>query len=447
MAKDIRKNDITRKTLRHYIDLEFYANGVDADLQALLDEVTTDCEEVIESQKSYSTKDGYSLAYRAIKEKIESFGAALDERLEKEAGTVKENEEKFLKGLYGAALAVTAVPLSKVLFAPVDGKDTAKTFAERAKKNLIRTYDTALRSGYIFAKPSNDIISQARAALPQIKRGIQAGIQTAVPAAAKTTDSIIFAANALEVVWCITLDGNVCLECASLSGQHFKSMSDAPSLPRHNRCRCVLLPAAMISEPLPSYQEFIESLPEDEQKQVLGKNRYELYKNGQVSLKQFLNNGKILRLDELNLPETLSLKNTGVRSEIVDILLQNDVIKNEKIAAEYYSKVRAGGNSDMIARIAENTGKTYSNVEQIVNHIFKEPHRFANGTVKRFDPDADIVLALERLRTDEHTDKDILLLNHELTELTYMKNKKYNIYETAHELANLKFDWEKNYKK
>lgn len=334
MAKDSKKNDITKKTLKHYIDLEFYANGVDADLQALLDEVTTDCEEVIESQESYSTKDGYSVAYRAIKEKIESFGDALEERLEKEAGAVKENEEKFLKGLYGAALAVAAVPLSKVLFAPADGRDTVKTFAERAKKNLLRTYDTALRSGYIFAKPSKDISSQAKAALPQIKRGIQAGIQTAIPAAAKTTDSIIFAANALEVVWCTTLDGNVCLECASLSGQHFKSMSDAPSLPRHNRCRCVLLPAAMVSEPLPSYQEFIESLSEDEQRQVLGKNRYELYKSGQVSLKQFLNNGKVLRIDELKKSvENPSLKNskklyTATKEELKQFL-ENSIKTNE----------------------------------------------------------------------------------------------------------------------
>lgn len=307
MAKDIKKNDIAKKTLKHYIDLEFYANGVDADLQALLDEVTTDCEEVIESQKSYSTKDGYSVAYRAIKEKIDSFGNALEERLEKEAETVKNNEEKFLKWLYGAALAVAAVPLSKVLFAPVDGRDTIKAFAERTKKNLLQSYDAALRSGYIFAKPSKEISSQAKAALPQIKRGIQAGIQTAVPAAAKTTDSIIFAADALEVVWCTTLDGNVCLECASLSGQHFKSMSDAPSLPRHNCCRCVLLPAAMVSEPLPAYEEFIDSLSTEDQIHVLGKNRYGLYKQG-ISLQRFVNNGQTVPLKDLDINSPVEIR-------------------------------------------------------------------------------------------------------------------------------------------
>ncbi|MBD5442609.1 MAG: hypothetical protein HDR34_04275 [Treponema sp.] len=50
--------------------------------------------------------------------------------------------------------------------------------------------------------------------------------------------------------------------------------------------------------------------------------------------------------------------------------------------------------------------------------------------------------ALERLKTGEHTDQDILWFNHEFTELTYMKNKKYTIYNVAHEMGNKKFNWQ-----
>ena len=46
------------------------------------------------------------------------------------------------------------------------------------------------------------------------------------------------------------------------------------------------------------------------------------------------------------------------------------------------------------------------------------------------------------IQSNEHTNQDITLLNHELLELTYMKNKKYNIYEVAHEMANKKYNWE-----
>lgn len=62
--------------------------------------------------------------------------------------------------------------------------------------------------------------------------------------------------------------------------------------------------------------------------------------------------------------------------------------------------------------------------------------------MKFFDSDEYIVMALERIKTNEHTNQDITLLNHELLELTYMKNNKYNIYEIAHEMANEKYNWE-----
>lgn len=300
MENNENRNSTVKKTLKHYIDLELYSNGVDADLQAILDEVTADCEKIIESQVSYTTKDGYSAAYRAVRDKIESFGDTLESRLEKEAGTVKSAEETFLKKLYGATLAIGEISLSRVLFVPVDGRDTIKTFSERIVKNLLRSYDTSLRSGYIFAQQSKDISLQTKLRVQQIKRGLQAGIQTAIPAVAKNTDRIIFSANSLEVVWCATLDGRTCLSCASLSGTRYKSMADAPSVPLHNRCRCVILPSAIAGNSLPTYEEFIEELSDDEQRQVLGKNRYELYKSGEIKLSQFVNNGKVLRLDELD---------------------------------------------------------------------------------------------------------------------------------------------------
>ncbi len=249
--------------------------------------------------------------------------------------------------------------------------------------------------------------------------------------------------NSLEVTWVSTLDGRQCLLCTSLNGTTYKNPSLVPTYPAHNNCRCVIIPSKEVGEKIPTYEEYIESLSDEEQQHVLGKNRYELYKNNQLTLRQFINNGRVLRLDELDLPKNLSLKITGARSEIVNKILKNDALDNEKLAAKYYQEVRGRDNQDFIARIASNSKKSYNDVEQIVKHIFIENHRFSDGSVKRFDPDINIVAALERLKTNEHTDKDILLLNHELSELTYMKNKKYNIYEDAHKMANQTFNWEK----
>lgn len=434
-------SDILKKTLLHYIDLEYCANGINDDVLILWEELGDECSELISAQNGISSKDAYALVYRMIKEKVESFGTELEERLKEEANAVSSKETEFLSGLYGASLSVGAVSLSKILFTPIDGRDTLQSFVDRSKKNILRSYDTALRSGYMFGQSSDSINEQTLRNLKQPINGMSSGIKTAIPSFAKQTDRIVFLQNNLEVTWVSTLDGRQCLLCTSLNGTTYKNPSLVPTYPAHSNCRCVIIPSKEIGDKIPTYEEYIESLSDEEQYHVLGKNRYELYKNNQLTLRQFINNGRVLRLDELDLPKNLSLKITGARSEIVNKILKNDVYDNEKLAEKYYQKIRDGDNQDFITRIANNSKKSYNDVEQIVKHIFIENHHFTDGSVRRFEPDTNIIAALERLKTNEYTDKDILLLNHELLELTYMKNKKYNVYEIAHEMANLKYDW------
>lgn len=138
---------------------------------------------------------------------------------------------------------------------------------------------------------------------------------------------------------------------------------------------------------------------------------------------------------------------SGARSEVVNKLETDDVIQQEKVLADYYENVRASNNKEMIQKIAEHSGKSFGEIEKIINHIFKEKHHFQDGRFELFGTDEDIVRALERLKTGEHTDLDILLLNHEFSELTYMNNKKYNIYEIAHAMANQKYNWQEALKK
>lgn len=133
---------------------------------------------------------------------------------------------------------------------------------------------------------------------------------------------------------------------------------------------------------------------------------------------------------------------SGARSEVINKLETDDVIQQEKVLADYYENVRASNNKEMIQKIAEHSGKSFGEIEKIINHIFKEKHHFQDGRFELFGTDEDIVRALERLKTGEHTETDILLLNHEFTELTYMKNKKYNVYEVAHKMANKKYNWQ-----
>lgn len=304
---------IIKETLKHYIDLEYYANGLNKTFQDLFKELEKRCFQIIESQKSISTKNSYNAVYKAIKEEVEKYREELQNRLKNEAELILNEELDFLDNLYNDsenkeksnALLYTlgGITLSKILFAPVDGKDTLSQFTERTEKNILRAYDTSLRANYLFGQKTEDTVNQVSNNLKQVSRGIQNGIRTAIPSFAKNTDRIFFLNNNMEVVWCSTLDGNTCLLCASMSGKRFKSMAEAPVTP-HCLCRCQLIGVAKLTSPVPTYEEFIESLSEEEQIEVLGKNRYEMWKNYDIKLERFVNNGNIVPLknitEELN---------------------------------------------------------------------------------------------------------------------------------------------------
>lgn len=320
-------NEILKKTLLHYINLEYYANSLDEEFQTLLEELQERCRKAIESQKTISTKASYTAIYRIIKEEVDKFQKELEERLEEQAELIMNQETDFLDNLYNeptekgkegndtsrtAALVFSGVSLAKVLFSPIDGRDTAKQFAERTGKNILRSYDTPLRAGYLFGQKSEEVTAQVSSQMKQVSRGIQSGIRTAIPSFAKTTDRIVFLNNDVEVVYCAVLDGRTCIVCGNNHGLHFKSISVAPSIPIHANCRCVYLKATNVTEPMPTYEEYIDSLSEDDQLHILGRNRYDLWKNYGLELKQFVNNGTKLRLDEIeisaNIKQNIALK-------------------------------------------------------------------------------------------------------------------------------------------
>lgn len=291
--------DIVKETLRHYIGLEYYANGVDEEMQALLDELGEDCGEIILARDSYPTKDLYNVAYRAMKEKTDEFGEKFSERMSEEAEKVSGIERDFLKGLYGAALAAGAVSVSKLMMSNIGNKDSVSDIPSKIAGNVLKAYSTPLRSGYIFGTPSSEIKASADSSMRNVSREMQSGIRTAVPAFARQTDNIVFMKNRLEVVWCATLDGRTCIACGELHGKKFPSIAAAPSIPRHYNCRCVALLSSAVGKSLPTYKEFIDSLDDKEQREVLGKTRYEMYKSGAVSLERFVNNGSIVPVKEL----------------------------------------------------------------------------------------------------------------------------------------------------
>ena len=304
----MKENEILKKTLRHYIDLEYYANGVDEEFQSKLEELKKKCRFAIEDKEVLNTKTQYGIVMRYIKELVDEFQKDLESRLEEEAEIIMQEEESFLDSVYNdkksdvskAALVIGGVTASKILFAPFDGKDTTQQFVERTKNNIIHAYETPLRSGYLFGQKSADVANTAELNMRKVASGMQNGIRTAIPAYAKTTDRIIFLNNNSEVIYCATLDGRTCIVCGNFHNMRFKSITEAPALAIHENCRCCYLKASEVTEPLPSYKEYFESLSEEEQKHILGASRFKIWKDYNFPLKGFTNNGTKIKLGELN---------------------------------------------------------------------------------------------------------------------------------------------------
>lgn len=118
-------------------------------------------------------------------------------------------------------------------------------------------------------------------------------------------------------------------------------------------------------------------------------------------------------------------------------------IKREKHAISYYEEIRNRKSKYVIARIYKNGGISEIAAKNIYEHVFKNEHAFADGTVRRFDPDYDMSESFRRILEGKNIKPhDITMLKHENLELNLMK--KYNmVYEDAHNMANLKYNYEK----
>jgi len=102
-----------------------------------------------------------------------------------------------------------------------------------------------------------------------------------------------------------------CIICAAEDGVTYKSLKDAPILPRHYWCRCLIVPIvsmldyeserASVDGPVSEKVTFSDWLREqsvERQKDVLGPMRYKLYKQG-TNIKDFVKDGRVLTLKEL----------------------------------------------------------------------------------------------------------------------------------------------------
>jgi hypothetical protein len=154
----------------------------------------------------------------------------------------------------------------------------------------------------------------------------------------------------------------------------------------------------------------------------------------------FVSDGRTLTIPQLMEKEGLELFGAGLRDKSWQA--QN------AYANTYYESIRNRQNPTDVGMIANNTGFSTDEVLSIRRHVFTDEHDLGDGEYGRFASNWRMAQAWQRMEQgwkgpgmDRYRDYDLLLLKHELEELTQMARYGYNSIE-AHDKAEAKYPWD-----
>lgn len=434
---------------KHMVDTELYAEARARLAVSMLNKMFRELKSIIASYGVIKSRQKQLECERECNECIRRYLSKWRDSEEKKRERHAKKESDWLSDAVKAALGITILSalgkLTRALEAPFCNYDNFDGMVKSIEDRIKKAVRTPLLSSRIFGASTDSVSGSLDASFRKISAELDSGVRTSVTALQRNVQQLLLEdKRKLRFVYVSMLDSSVCAVCAGYSGNVYEDISKAPGVPVHFRCRCYYMPVLSSSKPEKNetYQDWFDRQPDSVKYRILGPTRYNFYKSGLTDVKRFTSDGRKLTLKELFPNNGIKFVNTGARSEIVNKIQESDFIKRNEIAENYYQNVKESDNKDLIRKITENSGKSYEDVEKVINYVFKEQHKFENGKVAYFDPDVDIVLAIERLKTKEFTDTDILWLNHELEELTLMKGKRYTVYEDAHIKANEKYNWQ-----
>ena len=342
-----RRNKYENGIIKYQIDLERYKNGQANEVVAMLDKANAEIAKYVKKTSGVYTKARYkeiakklSEVSRSLKEKVDD-GNDLDGLIEYEL----KKQKKLLDSVKGDIVSAKGGKVNflyptveqvktAALFKPVDAKTglTYDTYLDGIENGLYNLWDAQVRTGYLTGMPTKQIVSNVMGGIsPEtklrtpglmqtVRNSVYANTRTVLQSFAAETRNRVFEENedyfgdgtkgGAKYEYLATLDNRTCLVCGSEDGKLYKSLKDAPVIPQHRGCRCLVIPYFDIEGDTRAskdgytgskvtFSDWLEGQDEKTQKAVLGKTRYELYKKG-TSITQFVDEGQVLNLEELN---------------------------------------------------------------------------------------------------------------------------------------------------
>lgn len=340
-------NKTENAVIKYQVDFEKYKNGQANAIIELLDNASSEIAKYIRKTTGVYTKARYKEIAKKLKEisaklkeNVESgidVDGVIDYELKKQSkilGTLKNDIMKVknvgeVNFLYPSVEQIKTAALFKPITSDGYGM-TWQSYLDGIESGFYNTWDVGVRTGYLTGQTTAQIVKSVMGGVSKIdkltnpgsitslRNSVYANTRTALQELANETMSRVYDVNEkyfggagsdYKYEYLATLDSRTCIICGSDDGRLYKTMKEVPHIPRHRGCRCVCCPYfgdlddtrasknGQVSSKL-TFNDWLKEQDEATQKEVLGKTRFEIFKKGE-KIDQFVDNGKVLKLDEL----------------------------------------------------------------------------------------------------------------------------------------------------
>ena len=334
-------NEIENGVIKYQIDFERYKNGAADDVIALIDEASAKISKLINSSEGVYTKARYRLLRKALREIAETLRERAGNSFDIEGlieNELKRQEAIMLKAFKGKQKGLMSLPsveqvMTSAMFKPVTQYMTYDSFLNGIQEGFYNVWDSALRAGYLSGRNTDSIVRdviggltpETRLANPGsiqwLRNSIYSNTRTVLQSFANEARMMAYRENEkyfgaksadgkkYRYEYLATLDRRTCLPCGDLDGKLYERIDDCPTVPRHSGCRCLVVPYfetegemrasenGYVSSKV-TFEEWLGKQSDSVKKDVLGKSRFEMYKQG-TRMAQFVDNGRTLTLEQL----------------------------------------------------------------------------------------------------------------------------------------------------
>ena len=292
--------------IEHDVLFEMFGNQLYELNKADYEDLIAQMSLLLEEADTLSTKSAVNKILSSFDDVISQYKKNLKERLNDNATEIAKKESSFLKDLFltafGISLFVPAKTSRLIPLASYSNQNTVDTFADNFSEKIESAYKNAVMTAYVMGTPKNELSETIKQTTDTLEKNLETESRNIATGLQRQTRNYIYLKNEKKIsfVWNSILDNSTCLVCGEMHGKRFNSISQVPGLPPlHLNCRCSIIAVPEDTKvEMPSYSEWLEEQSEETQREVLGKTRYNLYKNG-MKVDSFVNNGKKLTLDEI----------------------------------------------------------------------------------------------------------------------------------------------------